>query len=53
MVEVNRDVQYSIARRYTREEYEQWLDQAGFRITYEKSSYKDAVIVIHARKVRD
>jgi len=53
VVEVNRDIQYSIARRYTREEYEQWLDQAGFRITYEKSSYKDAVIVIHARKVRD
>ena len=53
VVEVNRDIQYSIARRYTREEYEQWLDQAGFRITYEKSSYKDAVIVIHARKARD
>ena len=48
--EVNRDIEYTIARRYTREQYLEWLQQAGFRVVHEKSAYKDAVIVMHARK---
>ena len=50
VLEVNRDIEYTIARRYTREQYLEWLQQAGFRVVHEKSAYKDAVIVMHARK---
>jgi 2-polyprenyl-3-methyl-5-hydroxy-6-metoxy-1,4-benzoquinol methylase len=51
VAEVNRDIQLTIARRYSREQYQEWLAQAGFEVTYEKSSYKDAVIVMHAHKM--
>jgi 2-polyprenyl-3-methyl-5-hydroxy-6-metoxy-1,4-benzoquinol methylase len=51
VVAINKDIEYTIARSYSREQYATWLEQAGFEIAYNKSSYKDAVIVIHARRV--
>jgi len=51
IVAVNKHIEYTIARRYSREQYIAWLEQAGFEIMYNAPSYKDAVIVVHARKV--
>jgi len=50
VVEINKDIQISIARRHSREQYELWLEEAGFKINHIGSSYKDAVLVFHARK---
>jgi SAM-dependent methyltransferase len=51
LVDINNDIEYTIAKRYSREDYVGWLEQAGFEITYNAPSYKDALIVIHARKI--
>jgi 2-polyprenyl-3-methyl-5-hydroxy-6-metoxy-1,4-benzoquinol methylase len=51
VVAINKDLEYGLARRYSRAQYETWLEQAGFEITYNQLSYKDAVVVIHARKI--
>ena len=48
---INKDLEATTARRYTREQYQAWLEEAGFEITYNEPSYKNAVIVIHARRV--
>ncbi len=48
---INRDIERTIAKRHTREEYEQWVRSAGFEITRcEPSTYHNAVMLIHARK---
>jgi SAM-dependent methyltransferase len=51
VVAINRDIECVIAKRYSREQYVAWLEEAGFEILHNFSSYKDAVIVVHARKV--
>lgn len=51
VVAINKDLECKTAKRFSRAEYEMWLQQAGFEITYNKSSYKDAVVVMHARKL--
>jgi SAM-dependent methyltransferase len=48
---VNRDIERTIARRWTREEYQEFLRVAGFEITrVVPSTYHNAVMVLHARK---
>ena len=51
VVAINRDIEYTIARRYSQAQYEAWLEQAGFEVAYLRPSYEEAVIVVHARKV--
>jgi 2-polyprenyl-3-methyl-5-hydroxy-6-metoxy-1,4-benzoquinol methylase len=51
VVAINNDIEYKIAKRYSREQYGAWLEQAGFEVVHNASSYKDAVIVVHARKI--
>ncbi|HJX85436.1 MAG TPA: class I SAM-dependent methyltransferase, partial [Candidatus Angelobacter sp.] len=48
---INKQLEFKVARRYSRKQYEAWLEQAGFVLIYNTLSYKDAVVVIHARKV--
>ena len=48
---VNREIEREIARRYTREEYREWVEAAGFEIVRQvDSTYHNAVMLIHARK---
>lgn len=47
----NKEIEATIARRHSREEYRDWVRNAGFEIIREESStYVDAVMMIHARK---
>ena len=49
--EVNKYIEGTIARRYTVEEYSEWTRIAGFTmLAPPKSTYLDAVILVHARK---
>jgi len=49
--EINKDIEGKIAKRYSREEYKEWLEDAGLEIFYEnQSSYEGAVMVVHCRK---
>lgn len=49
---VNRNIERTIARRHTREQYKDWVRDAGFEITrYEDSTYHKAVMLIHAKKI--
>jgi SAM-dependent methyltransferase len=51
---VNREIEASIARRFTREEYEKFVRLAGFEVThYIPSTYHNAVLVMHAKKKGD
>jgi len=52
VVEINRDIELSLARKFTREQYEAWLVDAGFEVVYKRDSYLGAVLVIHAVKRR-
>jgi len=52
VVEINKDIEYKLARRHSREQYQAWLEQVGFRVIYNEPSYVNAVVVIHARKLR-
>lgn len=47
---VNREIQQTIARRYSLKEYREWLTEAGFEILSSEPKYYNAVQVIHARK---
>ncbi len=50
--EANRHLELTIARRYSRDQYREWVRQAGFEIVNEiPSTYEGAVMVIHARKL--
>jgi SAM-dependent methyltransferase len=51
VAKVNKDIECRLARRYSIEQYEAWLEDAGFEIVYNRPSYVGAVVVIHARKV--
>lgn len=49
--DVNKNIEKSIARRHTREDYREWVRTAGFEITNElPSTYEDAVMLIEARR---
>ena len=46
--------QSGVIHRYALADYRHWLEAAGFKVTYENSTaYERAVVVIHARKVRE
>ncbi len=48
---VNRDIEKTIARRHTRDDYQQFVRAAGFEVTQlVPSTYHQAVMVLHARK---
>ncbi len=54
LCEANRDIQKTIACRYSTDQYREWVKLAGFQIIKdEPSTYVDAVMLIHALKVRD
>lgn len=49
--DANKDIEVTIARRYRRDEYREFLGSAGFEITRcVDSTYVGAVMVLHARK---
>ncbi len=50
VVEINRDIEQKLARKYTREQYESWLFDAGFEVISKRDSYVGAVVVFVARK---
>jgi ubiquinone/menaquinone biosynthesis C-methylase UbiE len=48
---VNREIEHTIARRHSRDDYRRWVEQAGFTITrQEGSTYHGAVMLVHAKK---
>jgi 2-polyprenyl-3-methyl-5-hydroxy-6-metoxy-1,4-benzoquinol methylase len=51
VVAINRDIECTTAKRYSKEQYVAWLEEAGFEVVHNFSSYKGAVVVIHACKV--
>jgi SAM-dependent methyltransferase len=51
LCKVNRDLELSIVRRHTREQYRDYTQVAGFEITrFVPSTYHNAVMILHARK---
>ena len=48
---VNKDIEYTLAKRYALDMYRMWLVEAGFEIVYDRPAYYDAVEVIYARKI--
>lgn len=49
--DLNKSIEKEIARRYTRDNYREWLKAAGFKITRDvPSTYEDAVMLLHAVK---
>jgi len=50
LVSVNRAIEKSIAKRYSLEQYKEWLMDAGFQIAHSEPKYYDAVEVIQACK---
>lgn len=49
--DLNKAIEKEIAKRYTRENYREWIKAAGFKITRDvPSTYEDAVMLIHAVK---
>ena len=50
LVSVNRAIERTIARRYSLEQYKQWLVETGFEIVRSEPKYFDAVEMIHACK---
>ena len=51
LVSVNRAIEETIAKRYSLEQYGEWLLDTGFEIIRSEPTYYDAVQVIHARKL--
>jgi SAM-dependent methyltransferase len=51
LVSVNRAIEKTIAKRYSLEQYIEWLVETGFEIVRSEPRYFDAVQVIHARKL--
>ncbi|HTR34368.1 MAG TPA: class I SAM-dependent methyltransferase [Bryobacteraceae bacterium] len=51
VVKINRGIAYKMARRHSREQYQKWLEEVGFKVVYNEPSYLNAVAVIHARKI--
>jgi ubiquinone/menaquinone biosynthesis C-methylase UbiE len=50
--DLNKAIEKEIAKRYTRDNYREWIRAAGFEIIRDvPSTYEDAVMLIHARKV--
>ena len=48
---INKGLEARVAKRYTREQYADWVRTAGFEIVDQvPSTYAGAVMVIHARK---
>jgi SAM-dependent methyltransferase len=50
LVSVNRTIERTIARRYSLEQYKEWLVDTGFDIIRSEPKYFDAVELIHACK---
>ena len=50
LVSVNRAIERTIARRYSLEQYKEWLVETGFEIVRSEPKYFDAVEMIHACK---
>jgi ubiquinone/menaquinone biosynthesis C-methylase UbiE len=51
LYDVNKQIEKDMARRYTSEQYREWICAAGFEITKDvPSTYDGAVMLIHARK---
>lgn len=50
LVSVNRAIERTIARRYSMEQYKEWLVETGFEIVRSEPTYFDAVEMIHACK---
>jgi ubiquinone/menaquinone biosynthesis C-methylase UbiE len=49
--DLNKAIEKGIAKRYTRDEYRDWVRAAGFEIIKDvPNTYEDAVMLIHARK---
>ena len=49
--DLNKAIEKEIAKRYTRDNYREWIKAAGFKITRDvPSTYEDAVMLIHAVK---
>jgi ubiquinone/menaquinone biosynthesis C-methylase UbiE len=49
--DLNKAIEKEIAKRFTRDDYRQWVKAAGFKITRDvASTYEDAVMLIHAVK---
>lgn len=49
--DLNKAIEKEIAKRYTRDNYREWVKAAGFKITRDvPSTYEDAVMLIHAVK---
>jgi ubiquinone/menaquinone biosynthesis C-methylase UbiE len=50
--DLNKAIEKEIAKRYTRDNYREWTRAAGFDIIRDiPSTYEDAVMLIHARKM--
>jgi SAM-dependent methyltransferase len=51
LVDTNREIMRTIARRHTREQYLAWVEALGFRVRhYEPAVYCDALLLIAAEK---
>jgi len=51
LYKLNREIEHTIALRWTRDQYQEFLRAAGFEITRVlPSTYHNAVMVVHARK---
>ena len=50
LVSVNRAIERTIARRYSLEQYKEWLVETGFEIVRSEPKYFDAVEMIHSCK---
>jgi ubiquinone/menaquinone biosynthesis C-methylase UbiE len=51
LYDLNKQIESVIAKRYTRDQYREWVRTSGFTIVKEiPSTYNDAVMLIHAEK---
>jgi hypothetical protein len=51
LYEINKDIEATIAKRHSIQDYEEWLTESGFTITYRNpSGYAGAVAIFHAKK---
>jgi hypothetical protein len=51
LTRVNRDIERTIAKRYTQEQYLEYVQTAGFEILrHDRATYHNAVMLVHARK---
>jgi ubiquinone/menaquinone biosynthesis C-methylase UbiE len=51
LYDINRAIERDVAKRHTREEYREWVKNAGFEIIRDvPNTYEDALMLIHAKR---